>query len=167
MNLMTDAPEPTDNGVIGNQTVGSVEIPPDAGPPLTGELLPNAFRGLATENPRNFGGAQNARIFDAWVNDLVNERDHAKLLAKENQSKLDQALAELHAEKIEIVRLEGGIGHNFRLGLAQRMCTFFSPFLFGIAVDVYKTYPSQSFLIFVFAGGLLLTNFIPSRGKRR
>jgi len=167
MNLMADAPEPTDNGVIGNQTVGSVDIPPNTGPPLAGELLPNTFRGLATENPRNFGGAQSARIFDAWVNDLVNERDRAKLLAEENQSKLDQALVELHAEKLEIVRLEGGISQNFRLGLAQRACTFVSPFLFGIAVDVYKNYPNQSYLIFVFAGVLLLTNLIPSRGKRR
>lgn len=166
MNLISDAPDPNDNGVSGTQTVGTPDIQSDTAPPLTGELLPNTFRGLANENPSKFGGAQSARIFDAWVNDLVNERDRAKALAEETQSKLDQALAELNEEKLKTVRFEERSHQNFRLGLAQRACTFVSPFLFSIAVDVYKNNPNSSYLIFGFAAFLLLTNFIPSRGKR-
>ncbi|WP_160054936.1 hypothetical protein [Pseudomonas sp. R84] len=166
MNLITDAPDPNENGVIGSQTIGSFDIPPDSSPPLSGELLPKTFRGLAAENPKSFGGAHSARIFDAWVNDLVIERDRAKTLAENTQSKLDEALANFHEEKTERVRLEQQIRSDFRMGLLQRGCTFVSPFFFGIAVDVFKKDPISSFLIFGLAGILLLANFIPSRGKR-
>ncbi|MFI8645936.1 hypothetical protein ACIGJK_14230 [Pseudomonas iridis] len=166
MNLITDAPDPNENGVTGNQTAGSFDPPPDPSPPLTGELLPKTFRGLASENPKNFGGPHSARIFDAWVNDLVIERDRAKTFAENTQFKLDEALANLHEEKTARLRLEDQIGADFKLGLIQRGCTFVSPFLFGIAVEVFKKDPISSSLIFGFAGFLLLANLIPSRGKR-
>ena len=167
MNLISETPSPDDNGVSGNQEVGTTaEIPRDFAPPLTGELLPNTFMGLATDSPNKFGGPQTARIFTAMVNDLTFERDQAKDLAAEIQTKLDRALVDLNNEKIKNVRLEEKLSEGFKLGIAQRVCTFFSPILFSVAIDIFKTTPNSSYLIFGIAALLLLINFIPSRGKR-
>lgn len=166
MNLVNEVPGPNENGVSGAQTKGSTtEITSDAAPPLTGELLPRTFMGLTSENPTNFGGADGARVLNAMINDLTFERDEAKFLATETQSKLDQARTELHDEQIKNVRFEERLGGAFKLGIAQRLCTFLSPILYSVAVDVFKTSPSSSYIIFGIATLLLSTNLIPSRGK--
>lgn len=166
MNVISDAPSPDDNGVSGTQVEGTAtEIPRDVAPPLTGELLPNTFMGLAIDNPNKFGGPHSARIFNAMLSDIVNERDQAKGLAAELQGKLDQALSDLHDQKIKTVRLEERLSAGFKLGIAQRVASFLSPIVFSVGIDVYKTNQSSSYLIFGLSAFLLMINIIPSRGK--
>ncbi|MBY8930593.1 hypothetical protein J1G34_16250 [Pseudomonas sp. Wu6] len=166
MNLLDEAPSPNKNGVSGAQTQGSAtEILSDVAPPLTGELLPRTFMGLTSENPTNFGGVDGARVLNAMINDLTFERDEAKNLATETQSKLDKSQRELHDERIKNVRFEERLGGAFKLGIAQRLCTFLSPILFSVGIDVFKNSPSSAYIIFGIATLLLSTNMIPSRGK--
>lgn len=162
-----EVPTSADNGVTGNQQAGIVaEIAAEPAPPIEGQYLERTVMGLVADRPGKFGGDINAPMLGAMLNDFAFERAEAKKLAAANQAKLDQAFADLNEEKLKNVRLEERLNGSQKSNAIQKVCTFFSPVLGSIAIDLFK---ANSVLASCLVGAigvvLLLINFIPNRGK--
>ena len=167
METIVEVPTPADanSGVSGTQQAGtSAEI--SAIPaPLEGQLLQRTFISLVAGSPDRYGGEHNAPIIGALINDFAYDKDQARNLAVEKQQQLDKAIADLNEQKLANVRLEERLAESARSNLVQKICTFFSPVLLSLAVDLFKTNATSAYLVGVIGLGLLLTNFVPRRGK--
>ena len=167
MELMSEVPTSEDSisGVTGDQQAGTVaEIAPTP-PPLEGQFLHRAFIDAATENPRRYGGEHNAPLITALLNDFAYDKDQARKQAADTQSKLDQALIDLNEQKQRNARLEERLSEGARSNLVAKVCTFLSPVALSVAIDLFKANSTSSYLIGAIGVALLLTNFVPHKGK--
>ena len=167
MTSLADAPAPeqTDSGVAGTQQAGSTSDIVAVAAPLEGQLLPRTVMGLVANSPDHYGGQHNAPIIGAIINDFAFDKDKAGALLAEKQAMLDKAIADLHEQTLKNARLEERLNESVRSNMIAKICTFFSPVLLSLAVDLFKTSATSSYLVGAIGLGLLLTNFIPSRGR--
>lgn len=155
----------SDSGVAGTQQAGTSEEVAATPPPLEGTILPRTVIGLVAGSPDHYGGAQNAPIIGALINDFAYDKEQARNLAAEKQLLLDNALAQLSAAQLTNARLEARLTESMRANLVEKVCTFFSPVLLSLGIDLFKSNATSSYLVAAIGVGLLLTNFIPRRGK--
>lgn len=158
-------PDDADSGVSGTQQAGDAEDVTATPPPLEGQLLHRTFIGLVAGSPDMYGGEQNAPIIGALISDSAYDKDQARILAAQKQQLLDEATSELNEQKLKYARLEERVHASHRTNIALKICTFFSPIALSLAVDLFKANSNSSLLIGAIGLGLLLTNFIPERGK--
>jgi len=167
MEVMAEVPTPddSDSGVSGMQQAGDASEVAATPAPLEGQLLQQTFIGLVAGSPDKYGGRQNAPIISAFIRDSAYDKDQARLLAAQKQRELDEATSKLHAKELEYARLEEKFNASFRTNIVQKVCTFFSPIALSLAVDLFKANSNSSYLIGAIGLGLVLTNFIPGKGK--
>jgi hypothetical protein len=158
-------PDDTESGVSGTQQAGAAGEVAATPPPLEGQLLHRTVIGLVAGSPEMYGGAQNAPIIGALISDSAYDKGQARILAAEKQQELDETKAELNVQMLKYARLEEKFNANLRTNIVQKVCTFFSPIALSLAVDLFKANSNASLLIGAIGLGLVLTNFVPERGK--
>lgn len=168
MEPIAEVPPPVDpnSGVSGDQQPGGRQEIAATPPPLEGQLLQRTFIGLVADSPDRYGGAQNAPIIGALIQDFAYEKEQARSLAAEKQHLLDQATNALNEQKLVNGRLEERLKQNARSNRLQKYCIFAAPILGSIAIDLFKanlTIPS--YLIAAVGLGLLLAAAIFHAGE--
>ncbi|WP_063033526.1 hypothetical protein [Pseudomonas yamanorum] len=165
MDLVDVSPPIVENGVDGTQKVGDPADIQESPAPLEGQFLPRTMVGLAADLPGKFGGIVSAPILSAMIKDLSAERDSLKAQVASYQDQIGKVTQDLHNERIARAKLEVRLSESEKSNIIQKLCTFFSPVLVSIAIDLWKANLNSAVPLGLIGIALLLVNFVPKRGK--
>lgn len=163
----TPAPLPDDPGVNGTQVAGEEGDIAVEAPPLVGDYMERTFIGLAAEKPQSFGGALNAPMITAMINQCLHDKTRAQNDAAERQAQINELSAELSSLRTQLAIARSEMASSVKTNRIQKVCAFLSPICLSFGVDLFKANLNLSLLAFAIGVVLLAINFIPGRGAEQ